>query len=72
MLSQAIMLGLRLRKGVDFECLQKRFEVDTKEVFKKQIVLLQKRKLFIVSKQAIKLSVKGLDLENQVASEFLI
>ncbi len=66
-----ILLHLRLTDGINFEeyfeKLGERFEVK----FDKQIAKLQSEKLIEIKSNSLTLTKKGLDLENQVAMEFI-
>ncbi|MDQ2084985.1 radical SAM family heme chaperone HemW [Herbivorax sp. ANBcel31] len=70
-ISEYMILGLRLIKGVDMKDFKNRFEMEVLEVYKEQIKNLKKRNLIKIDGNMLKLTPLGLDLANQVFVEFL-
>lgn len=71
-LEESIFLGLRLTKGVNLLWLNKTFNNPLENVFKKPYKKYIKSKCLYVEDGRLKLTPRGLDISNQVFSEFLI
>ena len=70
-LGQAIMLNLRLGEGVQLEELGKRYGLEAKAVFAKQITSLTEHGLAELEAGRLRLSERGLPLANEVLIRFL-
>jgi len=70
-ISEYIILGLRLTKGISFREFKSRFGEDLYVLFKNKIDSLVNRGLLIIENEGIKLTPSGLDLANQVFVEFI-
>lgn len=70
-ISEYIILGLRLTKGINMEDFKNKFKIEILEVYNKQIENLKKRNLLKLKGNMLRLTPLGLDLANQVFMEFL-
>jgi oxygen-independent coproporphyrinogen-3 oxidase len=70
-MAEYMILGLRLIDGVCNENFQKRYNKNISDIYKKQIEKLFMKKLIIVDDKCVKLTKLGLDLANQVFTEFV-
>ncbi|HHW48159.1 MAG TPA: oxygen-independent coproporphyrinogen III oxidase [Clostridiaceae bacterium] len=70
-ISEYIILGLRLIRGVDVDKFKMKFETDVFDLFGKQIDRLISRGLIEFNERTLRLTKLGLDLANQVFIEFL-
>jgi len=70
-LFEEIMLGLRLKKGLNYKRLNKTYNIDFLKDKKEAIKFLLEEDLVLVSEDHIKLTVKGMDLSNQVMAELV-
>lgn len=71
-MEEFMFLGLRLTEGVSFKVFSQRFGVKMKEVYNKVISDLLERNLLRQTKEGIALTERGIDLSNQVFTEFLL
>lgn len=70
-LGETMMLGLRLREGIDSAAVHKRYGVDPLTHFATQIERLVRHELLITEGSTLRLSHRGLLLANTVLGEFL-
>jgi oxygen-independent coproporphyrinogen-3 oxidase len=70
-LSEKIILGLRLNRGIDLVRVSEEFQIDAEKKYKKSIALLLSRKLIERDGSVIKLTKLGFDLANTVFVEFI-
>ncbi len=70
-ISEYIILGLRLIKGVRSSDFQARYNEDLFHLYKETIGKLQGRGLLQADEKGIRLTPKGLDLANEVMAEFI-
>lgn len=70
-LGETMMLGLRLRDGVSLERIRRRFGIEPRTVFARQIEELTRRGLVELTADRLLLTHKGLLLANTVCAEFL-
>jgi oxygen-independent coproporphyrinogen-3 oxidase len=70
-MSEYMILGLRLIKGISISGFEETFHEDISAVYGKKIDLLLKKKLIKKDENSIVLTKKGLDLANQVFIEFI-
>jgi len=70
-ISEYIILGLRLVKGIFSDEFKLRFDADMFSVLDNKIDSLIKRKLIEVDEKSIRLSSRGLDFANEVFMEFI-
>ncbi len=70
-LFEEIMLGLRLKKGLNYKRINKTYNIDFLKDKKEAIKFLLEEDLVLVSEDHIKLTVKGMDLSNQVMAELV-
>lgn len=71
-MEEFMFLGLRLTEGVSFKEFSQRFGVEMKEIYNKVISDLLERNLLRQTKEGIALTEIGIDLSNQVFTEFLL
>ncbi|VIF66530.1 Oxygen-independent coproporphyrinogen-III oxidase (Coproporphyrinogenase) (Coprogen oxidase) [Clostridioides difficile] len=71
MIEEKIFMGLRMNKGIKFEDFKKKFGIDFKEKYNKQIEMLLARKLINQSFEGIQLTQKGREISNSVFIEFM-
>ncbi|HBF6275956.1 TPA: oxygen-independent coproporphyrinogen III oxidase [Clostridioides difficile] len=71
MIEEKIFMGLRMNKGIKFEDFKKKFGIDFREKYNKQIEMLLARKLINQSFEGIQLTQKGRELSNSVFIEFM-
>ncbi|AXU61599.1 radical SAM superfamily protein [Clostridioides difficile 824] len=71
MIEEKIFMGLRMNKGIKFEDLKKKFGIDFREKYNKQIEMLLARKLINQSFEGIQLTQKGREISNSVFIEFM-
>lgn len=65
-LFEEIMLGLRLKKGIDLQKLNKNYDIDFLKNKKEAIKFLTEEGLIRISKGRLSLTIQGMDLSNQV------
>jgi oxygen-independent coproporphyrinogen-3 oxidase len=70
-MAEYMILGLRLIDGVCNENFQKRYSKNMFDTYKKQIEKLFMKKLIIADDKCVKLTKLGLDVANQVFTEFI-
>jgi oxygen-independent coproporphyrinogen-3 oxidase len=70
-LSEKIILGLRLNRGIDLVQVSEEFQIDAEKKYKKSMALLLSRKLIERDGSVIKLTKLGFDLANTVFVEFI-
>jgi oxygen-independent coproporphyrinogen-3 oxidase len=70
-MSEHMILGLRLTKGIETESFKKKFGVELTSVYGKQIEKLEAAGLTDFDGVSLKLTKKGLDLANQAFVEFI-
>lgn len=68
-LFEEIMLGLRLKKGIDFKKLNKTYDLDFLKDKKEAITFLLAEELIEINEERLSLTVKGMDLSNSVIAE---
>ena len=71
LMSEAMILGLRLLDGVDELVFESRYGIRPSEVYYEQIIKLVSDCLVMIDKNHIRLTPYGLDLANQVYMQFL-
>ena len=70
-ISEFVFLGLRLINGIDTIEFEKRFNKNIFSVFGEKFLNLSKQGLLIIDENIIRLTAYGIDLSNQVFSEFI-
>lgn len=70
-IEEKIFMGLRMNEGIKYEDFKKQFNIDFKDEYKKQMLLLGERKLIEKNEKGIKLTQKGREISNSVFIEFL-
>jgi oxygen-independent coproporphyrinogen-3 oxidase len=65
-IKEAIILGLRKKKGINLSAFRKRFDVDILKAYKNEVDKLLREDLVVLTDSHICLSGKGLDFENEV------
>jgi oxygen-independent coproporphyrinogen-3 oxidase len=68
---ETMLLGLRLDRGVDWTAFQHRFGTDARRLFATELADLAARGLVILDEAGVRLSLRGLDLANQVFMAFV-
>ncbi|KPI50149.1 coproporphyrinogen III oxidase [Clostridioides difficile] len=71
MIEEKIFMGLRMNKGIEFEDFKKKFGIDFREKYNKQIEMLLDRKLINQSFEGIQLTQKGREISNSIFIEFM-
>ncbi|MFL8709799.1 radical SAM family heme chaperone HemW [Clostridioides sp. GD02377] len=71
MIEEKIFMGLRMNKGIEFEDFKKKFGLDFREKYNKQIEMLLDRKLINQSFEGIQLTQKGRKISNSIFIEFM-
>ncbi|EJX2681063.1 radical SAM family heme chaperone HemW [Clostridioides difficile] len=71
MIEEKIFMGLRMNKGIKFEDFKKKFGIDFRDKYNKQIEMLLARKLINQSFEGIQLTQKGREISNSVFIEFM-
>ncbi|MDX5656514.1 radical SAM family heme chaperone HemW [Clostridioides difficile] len=71
MIEEKIFMGLRMNKGIKFKDFKKKFGIDFREKYNKQIEMLLARKLINQSFEGIQLTQKGREISNSVFIEFM-
>ncbi|MGX9757235.1 radical SAM family heme chaperone HemW [Clostridioides difficile] len=71
MIEEKIFMGLRMNKGIKFKDFEKKFEIDFREKYSKQIEMLLARKLINQSFEGIQLTQKGREISNSIFIEFM-
>lgn len=71
MIEEKIFMGLRMNKGIKFKDFEKKFEIDFREKYNKQIEVLLSRKLINQSFEGIQLTQKGREISNSIFIEFM-
>lgn len=71
-LEEVIFLGLRLNKGIKLSWLKKTFNDPLENIFSKPFKKYMDLGCFVIDDGYLKLTRKGIDISNQVFSEFLI
>lgn len=71
LISEYIILHIRLREGIRFIDFKKKFSVDFKERYREEIDYLEKNYLVEVGPDSLRLSERGMDLTNYVSTLFL-
>jgi oxygen-independent coproporphyrinogen-3 oxidase len=70
-LFESVMLGLRLTSGVNRIAFESRFGIDLVKKFQTAVSELQKNGFLEITQQAVKLTEKGLDVQNSVLMAFM-
>ena len=70
-MGEAIMLGLRLLKGISIHQFERRFQVSFIDLFKNIINALKEKELILIKDDCLRLSPKGLFLADSVILEFI-
>ncbi len=70
-LFESIMLGLRLNKGISIPMLNNKYEIDFGQKYQKVLKHLAEQELIIYDDQTVALTIKGMDLSNQVFLQFM-
>lgn len=70
-MGEAIMLGLRLLKGINIRKFEDRFQTSFKSIFGNIIAPLKEKELIIIEQDQLRLSEKGLFLADSVILEFI-
>jgi len=68
---ESIFLGLRMNEGIKFMDFYEKYNIDFKEVYKKEINKLNKMKLIEISDKGMILTQKGREISNSVFVEFI-
>ncbi|KAF5076149.1 Oxygen-independent coproporphyrinogen-III oxidase-like protein YqeR [anaerobic digester metagenome] len=71
-MEEFMFLGLRLTEGVSFKVFSELFGVEMKEVYNKVISDLLESNLLRQTEEGIALTQRGIDISNQVFTEFLL
>ncbi|UWD50294.1 radical SAM family heme chaperone HemW [Clostridioides difficile] len=71
LIEEKIFMGLRMNKGIKFKDFEKKFEIDFREKYSKQIEMLLARKLINQSFEGIQLTQKGREISNSIFIEFM-
>ncbi|HGT1575706.1 TPA: radical SAM family heme chaperone HemW [Clostridioides difficile] len=71
MIEEKIFMGLRMNKGIKFEDFKKKFGIDFRDKYNKQIEMLLARKLINQSFEGIQLTQKGREISNSIFIEFM-
>ncbi|EGT5419985.1 radical SAM family heme chaperone HemW [Clostridioides difficile] len=71
MIEEKIFMGLRMNKGIKFEDFKKKFGIDFRDKYNKQIEMLLARKLINQNFEGIQLTQKGREISNSVFIEFM-
>lgn len=66
-----MLLGLRKIEGINIQKFIEKFHENPIDIFKNELLKLQKDNLIKIEKNQIKLTKKGLDLANKVWQEFI-
>lgn len=72
LITERMIMGLRLKKGVDKNNFKNRFGISIYDVYGEAISKLKKEKLIKVDEEKIILTKKGINLGNIVLAEFLL
>ncbi len=70
-LFEEIMLGLRLKKGINFKIINQNYGIDFLKRHKNAIDFLLDEGLIIISNDHLRLTMKGMNLSNQVIAELI-
>lgn len=70
-MGEAVMLGLRLKEGLNLETFERQFEIPFQEAFGETVENLKKMELLEISNGQISLTWKGLFLADSVIVEFI-
>lgn len=70
-ISERIILGLRLKKGIDLRIISEEFGLDLENKYKNSIQALQLKNLIECDGTCIRLTNKGLDMANMAFVEFI-
>ena len=70
-IEEEIFLGLRKTKGIDFEKINQKFNIDIEEYYKEQFNKFISLKLMTKTSAGIKLTKAGILVSNEVLCEFL-
>ncbi|MBR5303716.1 MAG: radical SAM family heme chaperone HemW [Candidatus Gastranaerophilales bacterium] len=70
-IEEEIFLGLRLTKGIDFNYINQKFNIDTYKKYKKEFDKYLAQKLMEKTKNGIKLTTKGILLSNEILCDFI-
>jgi oxygen-independent coproporphyrinogen-3 oxidase len=71
-ISEYMFLGLRMIEGIQYTDFQKRFKASIFDIYNEQINKLKNNNLLHVGSSGICLTQRGIDLSNQVFSEFIL
>lgn len=71
MIEEKIFMGLRMNKGIKFKDFEKKFGIDFREKYSKQIEMLLARNLIKQSFEGIQLTQKGREISNSIFIEFM-
>jgi oxygen-independent coproporphyrinogen-3 oxidase len=70
-LFEEIMLGLRLKKGINFKKINQNYDIDFLKSHQNAIDFLVEEELIIISKEHLRLTMKGMNLSNQVIAQLV-
>lgn len=70
-IEENIFLGLRMNEGIKFNDFHEKYNINFKEVYKKEINKLEKIKLIKISDEGMTLTQKGREISNSVFVEFI-
>ena len=70
-IEESIFLGLRMNEGIKFNDFHEKYNINFKEVYKKEINKLEKIKLIKISDEGMTLTQKGREISNSVFVEFI-
>ncbi len=71
MIEEEVFLGLRLLKGLDFTKINKKFDIDIYNYYKKEFDKFLSYKLLEKTQNGVKLTLKGILVSNEVLCEFI-
>ncbi|AOT68536.1 radical SAM family heme chaperone HemW [Geosporobacter ferrireducens] len=70
-MSETMFLGLRMMAGIDLDRFQRRYQVDAREKYEKQITDFIKQGLLTMAGDKLRLTQRGIDVSNRVFASFL-
>ncbi|MCC0647002.1 radical SAM family heme chaperone HemW [Clostridioides sp. ZZV15-6598] len=71
MIEEKIFMGLRMNRGIKFKDFEKKFGIDFREKYSKQIEMLLARRLINQNFEGIQLTQKGREISNSIFIEFM-
>jgi oxygen-independent coproporphyrinogen III oxidase len=70
LISETIMLGLRMKDGINIDEINSRFGIDILNLFNSQIITLKEKHLIPINENYLRTTLKGFHLLNDVITEF--